>query len=214
MGITGRTAVVTGAAGATGRRTTRLLLEQGAQVVVVDRDEDDLAAAVDRLPETLARPLSVVCDLSSDEAAHELARTVAELAGEVDILVHGASTTGATGPFEEIADEDWVEVLTVDLLSAVRVTRAFLPALRQGGWGRVVLVDREDAVRPADDGLPHGAARAGLLSFARGLARSYADDGLRVGSLSPALIEEPRASFAEALASSLAGEGTFQEACY
>jgi NAD(P)-dependent dehydrogenase (short-subunit alcohol dehydrogenase family) len=191
LGIAGKTAVITGGAGGIGRHTALLLIEEGAQVVLVDRDKDDLKEAAAWMPPGTPSPLLVPADLSSDDAARDLAATVAELAGEVDILVNGAGITGATGPFHEISDDDWLEVLTANLLSAVRVTRAFLPTLRQGGWGRLVFVNSEDAVQPYDDELPYCASKAGLLSFARGLARSYADEGLLVNSVSPAFIETP-----------------------
>lgn len=224
LGISGRTAVVTGGAGGMGRHITRMLLEEGVHVVMVDKDESDLKDAVAWLPDGLPAPLTVPCDLSSDKAARELAATVADLAGEVDILVSGAGITGATGPFHEITDDDWVEAITTNLLSAVRVTRAFLPSLRQGGWGRVVYINSEDAVQPYDDELPYCASKAGLLSFARGLARAYADEGLLVNSVSPAFVETPMTdammekrskerdeSFDEAVQSFLAEERPYME---
>lgn len=191
LGISGKTAVVTGGAGGMGRHITRMLLEEGAQVVMVDIDKEHLDDAVAWLPDGLGTPLTVPCDLSSDESAQQLATTVADLAGEIDILVSGAGITGATGPFHEISDEDWVDAINTNLLSAVRVTRAFLPSLRQGGWGRIVYINSEDAVQPYDDELPYCASKAGLLSFARGLARAYADEGLLVNSVSPAFVETP-----------------------
>ena len=191
LGISGKTAVVTGGAGGMGRHITKLLLEEGVQVVMVDKDAGELKEAVAWLPDHLPTPLTVPCDLSTDEAARGLATTVADLAGEVDILVSGAGITGATGPFHEISDDDWIEAINTNLLSAVRVTRAFLPSLRHGGWGRIVYINSEDAVQPYDDELPYCASKAGLLSFARGLARSYADEGLLINSVSPAFIATP-----------------------
>ncbi|MDO9457611.1 SDR family NAD(P)-dependent oxidoreductase [Nocardioides sp.] len=191
LGIQGKTAVVTGGAGGMGRHITRMLLEEGVQVVMVDISKDALDDAVAWLPDGLPKPLTVPCDLSTDAAARELAATVKDLAGEVDILVSGAGITGATGAFHEISDDDWIEAINTNLLSAVRVTRAFLPSLRQGGWGRIVYINSEDAVQPYDDELPYCASKAGLLSFARGLARAYADDGLLINSVSPAFVETP-----------------------
>lgn len=183
--------MITGAAGGIGRHTTAALLAEGVQVVMVDQDQDSLDEAVAWLPDGLGTPLTVACDLSTDAAAQDLAETVASLSGEVDILVNGAGITGATGAFHEISDDAWVDVLTTNLLSAVRVTRALLPALRAGGWGRIVYVNSEDAVQPYDDELPYCAAKAGLLSFAKGLSRAYAADGLLVNSVSPAFIHTP-----------------------
>lgn len=199
LGIEGKTAVITGAAGGIGRHTTAALLAEGVRVVMVDRDQHSLDEALDEaldwlpdwLPDEVGTPITVPCDLSTDAAAQQLARTVAELAGEVDILVNGAGITGATGAFHEISDDAWVDVLTTNLLSAVRVTRALLPMLRTGGWGRIVYVNSEDAVQPYADELPYCASKAGLLSFAKGLSRAYADDGLLVNSVSPAFIHTP-----------------------
>ncbi len=191
LGIEGKTAVVTGGAGGIGRSTAEILLGEGAAVVMVDQDEQALDAAVAELPDLLPRPLTLPFDLSTDQAARELADTVAGLAGEVDILVNGAGITGSTGPFHELTDQDWTDVLTTNLLSAVRVTRAFLPTLRARGWGRIVFLGSEDAEQPYDDELPYCASKAGLLSFAKGLSRSYAREGLLVNTVSPAFIHTP-----------------------
>ena len=87
-------------------------------------------------------------------------------------------------------DDDFVEVLETNLMSAVRVTRVFLPDLRRG-WGRMVFLSSEDAVQPYDDELPYCAAKAGLLAFAKGLSRTYASEGLLVNSVAPAFISTP-----------------------
>ena len=191
LGIAGRTALITGAAGGIGRHTAATLLEEGVRVVMTDLEQDALHEARTWLGERASDVTLIAGDLSTDAAAKELAAKVADQVGEIDILVNGAGITGATGPFHEISDDDWVEAITTNLLSAVRVTRAFLPALRNGGWGRIVYVNSEDAVQPYDDELPYCASKAGLLSFAKGLSRSYAGEGLLVNSVSPAFINTP-----------------------
>lgn len=158
---------------------------------MTDQDQESLDQAHAWLGERSAQPFLVPCDLATDAAAQELAGQVADQVGDLDILVHGAGITGATGAFHEISDSAWVDVLTTNLLSAVRLTRAVLPGLRRGGWGRIVYVNSEDAVQPYDDELPYCAAKAGLLSFAKGLSRAYADEGLLVNSVSPAFIDTP-----------------------
>jgi NAD(P)-dependent dehydrogenase (short-subunit alcohol dehydrogenase family) len=108
-----------------------------------------------------------------------------------EILVHAAGSTGATGDFLDIDDDGWRATLEVDLLAAVRTVRAFLPAMRAAGWGRVVLVASEDGVQPYPDELPYCAAKAGVLSLAKGLSKAYGTDGVLVNAVSPAFVATP-----------------------
>lgn len=193
LGLEGRTALVTGGDSGIGWHTARLLLEEGATVVLSDQDPDSLEKAAAGLDADPGRLHTVAADLSTDAAAQELGRAAAEVAGEkgLSILVHAAGVTGAQGKFHEIDDDGWVDTLTVDLLAPVRLTRAVLPSLRRGGWGRIVYLTSEDAVQPYDDELPYCAAKAGVLAFAKGLSQTYAAEGLLVNCVSPAFIHTP-----------------------
>ncbi|GAB3078396.1 SDR family NAD(P)-dependent oxidoreductase [Nocardioides zeae] len=191
LGIAGRTALVTGGDSGIGWHTARILLAEGATVVLSDKDPDSLAEAAAKLDAPEGRLHHVAADLTSEAAALELRDAVLGLVPTIDVLVHAAGVTGAQGKFHEIDDDGWVDTLTIDLLAPVRVTRAFLPALRDGGWGRIVYLTSEDALQPYDDELPYCAAKAGVLSFAKGLSRSYAEEGLLVNCVSPAFISTP-----------------------
>lgn len=226
LGLDGRTALITGGDSGIGWHTARLLLDEGATVLLTDQDEEALAKSAADLDAPPGRLHTVALDLSTDEAARELARHVEDLVGEggLDVLVHAAGVTGAQGKFHEIDDQGWIDTLTVDLLAPVRVTRAVLPSLRRDGWGRAVFLTSEDAVQPYDDELPYCAAKAGVLAFAKGLSQTYAEDGLLVNCVSPAFIETPMTddmmtkraeeldcSFDEAVASFLAEERPHME---
>jgi NAD(P)-dependent dehydrogenase (short-subunit alcohol dehydrogenase family) len=191
LGLQGRTALVTGGDSGIGWETARVLLTEGATVVLSDRDQKKLEAAAARLEAPSGRLRTVAADLDTDAAAQELGRRVQEQVGDLDILVHAAGVTGAQGTFDEIDDRGWVDTLTTDLLAPVRVTRAVLPGLRRGGWGRIVFLASEDAVQPYDDELPYCAAKAGVLAFAKGLSQTYARDGLLVNCVSPAFVNTP-----------------------
>lgn len=191
LGIAGRTALVTGGDSGIGWHTARILLAEGATVVLSDKDPDSLAEAAAKLDAPDGRLHHVAADLTSEAAALELRDAVLGVVPTIDVLVHAAGVTGAQGKFHEIDDDGWVDTLTIDLLAPVRVTRAFLPALRDGGWGRIVYLTSEDALQPYDDELPYCAAKAGVLSFAKGLSRSYAAEGLLVNCVSPAFISTP-----------------------
>lgn len=189
--IAGRTALVTGADSGIGYATARELLAEGATVVMTDRQQDSLIAALDSLDADAGRLHGFAADITSNESVRALKDNVAGAVGEIDILVQVAGIHGAEGAFHEIDEAGWLRTLDVDLMGQVRILQAFLPDLRNGGWGRLVFVSSEDAVQPYDDELPYCAAKAGVLSLARGLSRSYASEGLLVNTVSPAFIATP-----------------------
>lgn len=191
LGIAGRTALVTGSDSGIGWETAKLLLAEGATVVLSDLDQAKLDDAAARLEAPAGRVHAFAADVTSVKDLAELHEKVRAAVGEIDILVQCAGVTGAQGLFHEIDDEGWTSTLEVDLLGPVRLVREFLPDLRSGGWGRLVLTASEDAVQPYDDELPYCAAKAGVLALAKGLSRSYALEGLLVNAVSPAFIHTP-----------------------
>lgn len=191
LGISGRVALVTGGDSGIGWHTAKVLLDEGATVVISDQHPDALADAAKRLKAPRGRLFSFDADITSLDSLAALHENVQDAVGDIDILVQSAGVTGAQGLFHEISDEGWTKTIETDLIGPVRLIRQFLPSLRTGGWGRLVLVASEDAVQPYDDELPYCAAKAGILALAKGLSRSYAGDGLLVNAVSPAFIRTP-----------------------
>lgn len=191
LGITGKIALVTGADSGIGWHTAQMLLAEGATVVISDRDQDELDRAAAKLDADDSRLHAFAADITSQDSLLALHDSVQDVVGDIDILVQAAGVTGAQGLFHEISDEGWVKTIETDLMGPVRLIRQFLPSLRKGGWGRLVLLASEDAVQPYDDELPYCAAKAGILALAKGLSRSYAREGLLVNAVSPAFIHTP-----------------------
>lgn len=190
LGISGKIALVTGADSGIGWETARILLEEGASVILTDKDPEKLAIAAERI----GHPNQVFfypADITNIEKLKKLHQKIAAKIGKIDILVQSAGITGAQGLFHELDDEGWTTTLEVDLLGPVRLVNEFLPDLRAGGWGRLVFLASEDAVQPYDDELPYCCAKAGILALSKGLSRTYAREGLLVNSVSPAFIETP-----------------------
>lgn len=191
MGIDGRAALVTGADSGIGWHTAKLLLAEGVRVVVSDKDQSSLDEAAAKLGAAEGQLFAFAADVTDTEAVENLAVRTQQAVGDIDILVQSSGVTGAQGLFHEIDEEGWRSTLDIDLMGPVRLLRAFLPALRRGGWGRIVLLTSEDAVQPYDDELPYCSAKAGVLALAKGLSRSYASEGLLVNAVSPAFIHTP-----------------------
>jgi NAD(P)-dependent dehydrogenase (short-subunit alcohol dehydrogenase family) len=191
LGIAGKAALVTGADSGIGWCTAQNLLSEGVRVVITDRDQARLDRAVQKLDAPSASAFAYAADITDPRSLEQLRTSVEGAVGEIDILVQAAGITGAQGLFHEIDDDGWTSTIETDLLGPVRLVRTFLPALRSGGWGRIVFIASEDAVQPYDDELPYCVAKAGILALAKGLSRSYALEGLLVNAVSPAFIHTP-----------------------
>ena len=190
LGIKDRVAVITGGDSGMGLKTAEYLLRAGVKVALSDLDSGPLQKAADSLAE-LGEVHPVAADLLKPNDVTKLARAVAERFGAAHILVHAAGITGPTGDFLELTDEDWLKAIETDLMTAVRVCRAFIPGMRQAGWGRIVLFGSEDAEQPYIEELPYCAAKAGILNLTKGLSKSYGKQGVLVNTVSPAFIQTP-----------------------
>ncbi|BDZ51270.1 ketoacyl reductase [Frondihabitans sucicola] len=191
LGISGKKALITGADSGIGWHTARLLLAEGVTVVISDQDQESLDKAAADLDAKSGKLFAFAADITNVDDLSAMHAKVKDAIGEIDILVQSAGVTGAQGLFHEIDDKGWTSTLEIDLMGPVRLVKEFLPDLRSGGWGRLVLVASEDALQPYDDELPYCAAKAGIMSFAKGLSRSYATEGLLVNTVGPAFIHTP-----------------------
>lgn len=191
LGIGRRIAVVTGGDSGMGHATAELLLKEGVRIVLSDKDPEALDRAASALA-AFGEAVAVPADLTRPADVEALKIRAREAFGAAPtILVNAAGITGATGDFLDLTDEDWLEAIQADLMAAVRTTRAFIPGMREAGWGRIVLFASEDAVQPYVEELPYCAAKAGVLNLAKGLSKAYGPDGVLVNTVSPAFIATP-----------------------
>ncbi|GBR09651.1 SDR family NAD(P)-dependent oxidoreductase [Acetobacter oeni] len=190
LGLTGRLALVTGGDSGIGFHTAQRLLREGARVALTDMNQKSLDAAVEKLGH-YGDVKGFAADLTDPARVHTLHEAVRAGMGDPEIIVSAAGITGPTGFFHDLTEEDWRKVLDVNFLTALRVARAFIPAMRRKGWGRVVFIASEDAVQPYIDELPYCASKAALLSLSKGLSNTYGPDGITVNCVSPAFIETP-----------------------
>ena len=190
LGIKDRVAVITGGDSGMGLKTAEYLLKAGVKVALSDKSSSRLQAAADSVAE-LGEVHPITADITKPDDITRLVRAVEDRFGPAHILVHAAGITGPTGDFLDLTDDQWREAIEIDLMGAVRVCRAFIPAMRQAGWGRVILFGSEDAEQPYVEELPYCAAKAAILNLTKGLSKSYGKQGVLVNSVSPAYIETP-----------------------
>lgn len=189
--INNRTAVITGGDSGIGFATAKILAEEGANIVLVDKTTDELEKAAEDLRGHLRegnKLIAVTADLTKAEEVKRLASRTQEDLGGADILVNCAGIRGAAGDFLTLSDEDWFNTIDIDLMGAVRVCRAFIPQMQQKGWGRIVLIASENALQPYEEELPYDACKAGIINLTKGLSRAYSREGLMINCVSPAYI--------------------------
>jgi NAD(P)-dependent dehydrogenase (short-subunit alcohol dehydrogenase family) len=180
LNLEGRTALVSGSTQGIGAAIALGLARAGARVGVNGRDEGRVREAVARLaaqaPEALFVP--VAADLGTEEGTD---RAVAELPA-VDILVNNLGIFGAK-PALEITDEEWRRYFEVNVLAAVRLTRACLPGMMERGWGRVQYIASDSAVAIPAEMIHYGMSKTALLAVSRGFAKEAAGTGVTVNSV-------------------------------
>ena len=192
LGIAGRGALITGGSAGLGYATAAALAREGVRIALNGRDHARLDDAVARLRgETGAEVHGAPGDVSVRADAEAVVRSAREALGTVDILLCNAAGPGP-GPFLQHSPEAWQQALDLNLLSAVNLTRAALPAMRERRWGRILCVASIAAKQPHGGLILSTAARAGLLGFAKALSDEVAPDGVTVNVLCPGLIATAR----------------------
>ncbi|GAA2262861.1 MULTISPECIES: SDR family oxidoreductase [Streptomyces] len=192
--LTGRTAVVTAAAGAgIGGATARRLLEEGARVVVSDAHARRLkeSEAVLAAEFGVERVTALPCDVTDEAQVGALFDHAEERHGRLDIVVNNAGL-GGTADVVDMTDEQWDEVLGVTLDGTFRCTRAALRRMKAAGAGGVVVNNASVIGWRAQRGQAHyAAAKAGVMALTRCAAVEAAAYGVRVNAVSPSLALHP-----------------------
>jgi 3-oxoacyl-[acyl-carrier protein] reductase len=188
MPLGGKTAVVTGAAGTLGFAAVRALLEDHAQVALVDVDAMRLDSMVRFLR---GNGVAVPCDVSDPAAVKEACRRVEKLLGPVDILVNAASM-GSLEKAESTPDLEWRRVLSVNLDGAFHWIREVVPAMKKRGWGRIVNVTSLAAKAGGEEaGTAYATSKGALASLTLATAREVAMHGITVNGIAPAYVKTP-----------------------
>jgi 3-oxoacyl-[acyl-carrier protein] reductase len=184
LGLSGRAAIVTGATRGIGLATARLLLGEGASVLLVGRDAEALEGTADELGGQVA---CAAADVTSAHAADRIVAAALQRFGRVDVLVNNAGTSEHK-PLDQLTDDDWERQWELNVMAPMRLMRAAVPRMAEAGWGRVVNVSSSSGKRPSASNAAYSVAKAAELSLSRVFADAYADDGVLVNAIAPGAV--------------------------
>ncbi|MEV5783133.1 SDR family oxidoreductase [Streptomyces sp. NPDC051639] len=178
--LTGRTALVTGSTQGIGAAIAAGLADAGARVGVNGRDKEKVDAAVRQLREEV--PDGDFVAIGADVSSEEGAATALDALPDVDVLINNLGVFGSQDPLD-ITDEEWRRYFEVNVLAAVRLTRAYLPRMIESDWGRVQYIASESAVAIPEEMIHYGMTKTALLAVGRGFAKKAAGTGVTVNSV-------------------------------
>ncbi len=190
MRLGGAAAIVTGAAGGIGEAIAERFARAGASVLLVDRNEELLAAATSRLAADGGTVAPLAADVSRSADVVGMVEEAVNRFGGLDVLCNNAAIT-VPKRVEQLSEEEWDEVQAVDLKAIFLTSKHAVPRMRLRGGGAIVNVASVDAY-VAEPGIPaYCAAKGGVLNLTRALALDHAADGIRVNCVCPGMTDTP-----------------------
>lgn len=190
LGLSGKIAVVTGAAGGMGRAIAASFAEAGAAVALLDRDTAGCEALARELAATGARALPIGCDTADEASAAAAAQAVAERLGPADILVNNAGVL-RPGPLASLSIAEWNALLAVNLTGYLVCAQAFGRGMMQRKSGALVHIASIAASNPQPRSGAYSPSKAAVAMLSRQLALEWGPAGIRSNTVSPGFIRTP-----------------------
>ncbi|MCY3630536.1 MAG: SDR family oxidoreductase [Rhodothermaceae bacterium] len=210
LGLKGKVAVVTGASRGLGKAIAMQLAAEGCRLVICARGEDVLSSAREEIIQLYDVPvLAKATDLTVPGQPQELIEAAVSEYGTVQLLVNNAGGN-RRGKFADLSDQDWEDILTLNLKMHLRASRAAIPHMRNSGGGAILFVGSIFGREAGGSGLSiYNTTKSALMSAAKIMALELASDGIRVNTLAPGSIRFPGGSWDKRVKSDPEGMKTF-----
>lgn len=190
MTLVGRGALVTGGGRGIGAETARALARAGARVVVAARSVDEVEATAAGIRDAGGEAWAVRCDVTDEDAVAALVAEARSAMGAVDVLVNNAGTA-TSNPLARVTLAEWHRVMDVNATGTFLCTRAAVPAMVEGGFGRVVNVASVAGLRGGRYITAYTAAKHAVVGFTRAVAVEVAGTGVTANAVCPGYVDTP-----------------------
>ena len=177
-----KSALVTGSTAGIGYAIAEALAREGAGVIINGRTQERVNQAISSLRDSV--PNAKLEGMAADLSSAENARKVIQRFSDLDILVNNLSIFEPK-PFEQITDADWLRFFETNIMSGVRLSRHYLPRMKQRNWGRIVFISSESGLQIPAEMIHYGMTKTAQLAIARGLAETTAGTNVTVNSVLP-----------------------------
>lgn len=194
MKLQGKTAIITGGGRGIGRAIARRFAAEGAAVALSARTEKEVQETAAEIAKAGGKAIAVAADVSREEDCGRIVSRAREAFGAVHILINNAAIYGPVRAAEKITQQEWDEVMAVNLRGPFLMSRLVLPEMYQRGSGAIVNITSIAGKAAFPLGSPYAASKAGLAGFTRSLAAEGARKGVRVNALSPGPVTETKMS--------------------
>lgn len=183
--LTGNVALCTGAASGIGQRMAIALSQAGADVILVDRQEDALAEAAEAInAEGNGKAAGVVADLLDRDGLVDVVSEAAGYFGAPTILTNAAGVN-LRQPYDEITSETWDITLNINLATPFFLARACVPGMLEKGHGKIINIASLQSTRAFANSIPYGASKGGIAQVTRAMAEAWSGQGIMANAIAP-----------------------------
>jgi NAD(P)-dependent dehydrogenase (short-subunit alcohol dehydrogenase family) len=184
-------ALVTGSSKGLGKVIAKELASRGCHVILCSRQSEALSNTADEIICSGGKCDVLPADLTKVEEIERVQKETASRFGKLDILVNNLGGIRKFMPFDQISDQEWLDMFELNFFSTMRVTRAFLPMMQKQQWGRVINISSEVGVQPEPLAQHYCAAKAAINNLTKSLSLAYGKEGILINAVSPAFIMTP-----------------------